>query len=185
MKWAALSLMLLVAWQCTSLLCRASEGTGEIQACSTYNIYWLTCTVRLLCIVYHTYLREFNINCSLFKSNNFSGLLHAAVFEEKPSNMSCPANDTVRFKCSVHKGEILWFVNDTFVLGLPPALNASFKTTSLRSISSGAMIIGESSTLEFIAKAEANNSQIVCAVGINNKITEMRTSAKLTGEKLI
>ena len=107
------------------------------------------------------------------------------MFEETPRNISCPANDTVTFNCSVHEGEILWFVNDTFALGLPRALNASFKTTSLKFNGDGAVITGESSTLQFIAKEEVNNSRIVCAVGINNKITENRAYAMLTGEKLI
>lgn len=103
-----------------------------------------------------------------------------AVFEEKPSNLRCLANDTVRFKCSVRNGEILWFVNETFVLGLSRALNASFKTTYIRS--NGAVITGESSTLEFIAKPETNNSRIVCAVGSKNKISDMKANATLIGE---
>ena len=94
--------------------------------------------------------------------------------------MTCPANDTVRFKCSVNDGEILWFVNGTFVVGLPRKLNATFKTTSR--ISDGVVTSGESSTLEFIAKPETNNSRIVCAVGVNRKITDMQAYAMLIGE---
>ena len=84
----------------------------------------------------------------------------------------------MKFKCSVRNGEVLWFVNDVFALGLSQALNASFRSTHIRS--NGAVITGESSTLEFIAKPEANNSQIVCAVGINNKISNMKAYATLT-----
>ncbi len=111
------------------------------------------------------------------------------MFEEKPSNMSCPPNDAVKFTCSVNQGEILWFVNGTFALGLPPALNASFRTTSLRSkisrLSGESVIEGETSTLELTARTEANNSEIVCAVGLNNKIAERSEPAKLTGKKFI
>jgi hypothetical protein len=74
-------------------------------------------------------------------------------------------------------------VNDTFALGLPPALNASYKTTSR----SGSVIDGENSTFALTAKAEANNSQVVCAVGINNEIAERSEPAILiiTGKILI
>ena len=108
-----------------------------------------------------------------------------AVFKKKPSSMSCPPNDPVNFTCSVNQGEILWFVNGTFVLGLSPNLNASFKTTSLRAKGGEPGIEGETSTLELIARTEANNSQIVCAVGLNNQITERSEPAMLTGEKVI
>ena len=109
------------------------------------------------------------------------------VFKETQSDMTCLPNDTVRFKCSVKQGEILWFVNDTFVLGLSPALNASFRTTSLipNSHLGGSVTLneGETSTLELIARTEANNSKIVCAVGFNNTIAKMSEPAKLiTGE---
>ena len=73
-------------------------------------------------------------------------------------------------------------MNDTFALRLPPALNASFKTTSLRP---KPPFEGETSTLELIAKTEVNNSQIVCAVGLNNTIAIRSEPAMLTGERYI
>ena len=108
-----------------------------------------------------------------------------AVFKKKPSSVSCPPNDPVNFTCSVNQGEILWFVNGTFVLGLSPNLNASFKTNSLRAEGGEQGIEGETSTLQLIARTEANNSQIVCAVGLDNQITERSEPAMLTGEKVI
>ena len=99
------------------------------------------------------------------------------IFKSKPKDVSCPANDTVKFDCSVYKGDILWFVNDIFALGLPPGLNVSFKTKSV-----GSLI---NSTLEFIAKESVNNSQIVCAVrGIQHPTVKINAAAKLFGKKL-
>ena len=103
-----------------------------------------------------------------------------AVFDELPSDITCFANDTVKFNCSVSKGDILWFVNGTFALGLPQKLNVSFWTTSRNN--GGVVISGENSTLQFIAKPEANNSLIECAVGLANKISSTKATAKLVGE---
>ena len=108
------------------------------------------------------------------------------VFYDSPSNVSCPANDVVKFNCSISKGEILWYVDDTYVLALPREWNASFKSISMRSDNSGDLEISggfENSTLQFIAKTEANNSHIRCRIGFNNKITESKRVAMLKGKQ--
>ena len=99
------------------------------------------------------------------------------IFKSTPQDVRCPANGTVKFNCSVYEGDILWFVNDTFALGLPSDLNVSFETKSV-----GSLI---NSTLEFTAKESINNSQIVCAVrGIHQPTTKVDAAAKLVGKKL-
>ena len=104
-----------------------------------------------------------------------------AVFDEFPSNVTCSDGDIVTFNCSVGNGDILWFVNNTFALGLPVKFNASFKTSSKND--GGVTIQGETSTLRFIAKPEANNSLVECAVGLANKIQrDPKAVANLIGK---
>ena len=108
------------------------------------------------------------IHCPIVIITDYTVFLFLTVFDKFPSNVTCSDGDIVTFSCSVHRGDILWFVNRTFVLGLPTKFNASFKTTS-RNVGSDA-ILGENSTLQFIAKPQANNSQIQCAVGVDSKL---------------
>ena len=105
-------------------------------------------------------------------------LVNLTVFDEMPSSITCIANDTVNFNCSVRgEGDILWYVNNTFAIALPPKLNARFETTLRRN--GNDQTLGEASVLKFIAKPEMNNSRIECAVGLNRKITNHRASAML------
>ena len=60
-------------------------------------------------------------------------------------------------------------MNKTFVLGLPAKFNVSFKTTS-KNAGSDTVPGGEKSTLQLIAKPQANNSQIQCAVGVDSTL---------------
>ena len=106
-------------------------------------------------------------------------LLFFPVFDVVPVNTTCPANDVVTFNCSVREGEILWYVNGTYALGLPLAYQTFFKTTSRDNRGDA----GENSTLQFIATPEANNSRIMCAVFINNETErDPRATAVLIGK---
>ena len=81
------------------------------------------------------------------------------------------------FNCSVQEGEILWFVNDTYALGLPLEYQTFFKTISRDNTGNA----GEDSTLQFIAIPEADHSQIVCVVSLENGV-EYNVTAMLMGE---
>ena len=108
-------------------------------------------------------------------------LLDLTVFDEMPSNVTSTANNMVSFNCSVRgKGDVLWYVNNTFAIGLPRKLNARFETTLKRNDDD--QTLGETSVLKFIAKPEMNNSQIECAFGLKRKITNHRAYATLIGE---
>ena len=63
------------------------------------------------------------------------------------------------FTCSIREGDILWYVDDVYALGLPPEYGASF----MSSLAADCI----KSTLQIRAIEQTNNSQIKCSVGIN------------------
>ena len=82
-------------------------------------------------------------------------------FDQPPASAVTYLGEYTTFQCSIGGGRIFWYVNNTYVLGLPLEYEASFMTEPTNDYIN--------STLRLRAIERANNSQILCAVRINGR----------------
>ena len=93
-------------------------------------------------------------------------------FETEPSNVSACLGQFAVFSCSstVPNSRLFWFVNGTTVT----ALSKAYDTLSSSERDS-------SSDFRILALKESNNSMIVCAADISNRISSFTKPVFLTG----
>ena len=93
---------------------------------------------------------------------NLSLILTLPGVDQPPSSVITYLGENATFQCSITEGDILWYVNNTYVLGLPREYKARFQGSSIANCIK--------STLTILAVEQANNSQIHCAVVINGRL---------------
>ena len=83
--------------------------------------------------------------------------------DQPPTSVITYLGEQAAFQCSIGEteGNILWYVDDVYVLGLPLEYEAFFMRMSTADY--------VNSTLHLRAVEQANNSQIICAVRINKR----------------
>ena len=99
---------------------------------------------------------------ALFNDTRPTFVLILPDFDQPPTSVITYLGEFATFQCSTNKeGNIFWYVNDMYALGLPLEYEASFMEMPTANYIN--------STLRLRAVEQANNSQIMCAVEINRR----------------
>ncbi len=83
--------------------------------------------------------------------------------DQPPTSVTTFLGETASFNCSIRKGDILWYVDDMFIVSVPSEYGASYMAGS-------SMANCITSTLHIRAIEQTNNSLIQCAVGVDGNL---------------
>ena len=91
------------------------------------------------------------------------------VFEQSPVSSAALLGDHGQFFCSITRGLLFWFVNDSFVSSVFSNVDANVVIYPNN--------MGENSTLQVLASERTNNSHIKCGADTSGQIDQFTDTA--------